>query len=142
MLPEFDDRKGFLTPEQVLREHVMQSVIQHLQDAPCILRGGSALAFTRGLNRHSTDLDFDLEKKANLKPLIRAGVGAAGMRMLGTERKPHRKSARYWVDYLATRAEKPVQLRVDTHFLEKRFATHIQVVAGIRTYAVEALFEQ
>lgn len=142
MLPELADRRGFLTPEQMLREHVMRAVIQHLQDAPCILKGGSALAFTRGLNRHTTDLDFDMEKKASLKPLIRAGVEAAGMRMLGTKRKPHRKSARYWVDYLAPQAENPVQLKVDTHFLEKRFATDIQVVAGIRTYSVGALLEQ
>ncbi len=142
MHPVLADRNGFLTPGQMLREDVMRSVIQHVQDAPCILRGGSALAFTRGLNRHTTDLDFDLEKKANLEPLIRTGVEAAGMRMPGTERRPHRKSARYWVDYQVTHGEKPVQLKVDAHFLDKRFTTDIQVVAGIRTYTVGALFEQ
>lgn len=142
MLPELADRKGFLSPEQVLREHVMRSVIHHLQDAPCVLKGGSALAFTRGLNRHTTDLDFDLETKANLRPLIRAGVEAAGMKWHGTTRKPHRKSARYWVEYLAPQDEEPVRLKVDTHFLDKRFETDIQVVAGIRTYSVGALLEQ
>ena len=80
--------------------------------------------------------------RANLKPFIQAGVAAAGMKLLGIIRKPHRKSARYWVDYLVPQDEEPVQLKVDTHFLDKRFATDVQVVAGIRTYSVSALFEQ
>ena len=74
MLPELADRTSFLTPEQALSEIVMLSVVRHFQHAPCILKGGSALAFTRGLNRPTTDLDFDLEEKADMKPLIRAGV--------------------------------------------------------------------
>lgn len=65
MLPEIANRTSFLTPEQALREAVMLSVVRHLQDVPCILRGGSALAFTRGLNRHTTDLDFDLGEKTD-----------------------------------------------------------------------------
>ena len=142
MLPGLAGRGAFLTPEQALREGVMRSVLRHLQDAPCILKGGSALAFTRGLNRHTTDLDFDLEKRANLEPLIRAGVEAAGMGVLETERKPRRKSARYLVDYLVPKADKPVHLKVDTHFLEPRFATAVEEVAGIRSYSVWALFEQ
>ena len=64
------------------------------------------------------------------------------MGVLGTKRRPRRKSARYWVDYLAPRAGKPYQLKVDTHFLKPRFATEVEEVAGIRSYSVGALFEQ
>ena len=98
MFPELASRRGYLTPGQTLRENVMRSVIQYLQGATCVLKGGSALAFTRGLNRHTTDLDFDLEKQANLEPLIRADVEAAGMGVLGSKRRLHRESVRYWVD--------------------------------------------
>ena len=120
----------------------MLSVVRDLQDVPCILRGGSALAFTRGLNRHTTDLDFDLGEKIDLKPLIRAGVESAGMKWIRTDPSQHRRSRRYWVEYSDPRGGKPVELKVDTHSAKKEFAAKVQVVAGILTYSVEALFDQ
>ena len=120
----------------------MLSVVRHLQDAPCILRGGSALAFTRGLNRHTTDLDFDLREKTDMKPLIRAGVESAGMKWIRTDPSRHRRSSRYWVEYSDPRGGKTVELKVDTHAAKKEFVAQVQVVSGILTYSVEALFEQ
>ena len=120
----------------------MLCVVRHLQEVPCILRGGSALAFTRGLNRHTTDLDFDLREKTDMKPLIRAGVESAGMEWIRTRSRPHRRSRRYWVEYSDPRGGQPVVLKVDTHAAKKEFAAQIQVVSGILTYSVEALFDQ
>ena len=100
------------------------------------------MPFTRGLNRHTTDLDFDLGEKIDMKPLIRAGVESAGMKWIRTDPSPHRRSKRYWVEYSDPRAGKTVELKVDTHAAKKEFAAQIQVVSGIRNYSVEALFDQ
>ena len=48
----------------------MRAVLGEMQDTPYVLKGGTALLFTRGLDRHSTDLDFDSSKKLNLEQRI------------------------------------------------------------------------
>jgi predicted nucleotidyltransferase component of viral defense system len=46
-----------------------------------VLKGGTALMFARGLDRFSTDLDYDSPKKLSLEATIRAGFRKTGARI-------------------------------------------------------------
>ena len=48
----------------------MKAALDPVRDLDLVLKGGSALAFTRGLNRHSTDLDFDATRAVEPKDSI------------------------------------------------------------------------
>ena len=52
-------RSVALSRQQALHERVMKAVVLRLQKTPYVFKGGSALAFLYGLNRHSVDIDFD-----------------------------------------------------------------------------------
>ena len=51
-----------LNPHQERRERLTWAVLERVQDLDIVLKGGTALAYTRGLNRHSTYLDCDAER--------------------------------------------------------------------------------
>ena len=64
----------------------MRDVVTCVQDLDLVLKGGTALAFTRGLNRHSTDLDFDTNGAVELRDQIDGAARAAGVSLGPTER--------------------------------------------------------
>jgi len=57
-----------LTPSQALHERLMKAVLDRVRDLDLVLKGGSALVFTRSLNHHST--------QANSKFGTGIGLGA------------------------------------------------------------------
>ena len=65
--------------QEVMRSVAMQ--IQH-RDESYILKGGTALALTRGSPRYSVDLDFDSGRKLNLEDRILKGLERAGVETL------------------------------------------------------------
>lgn len=67
-------RRVLLTPGQVLHERLMREVLKRVCDIDMVLRGGTALAFAYGVDRHSIDLDFD----AHGLDTFRARVRRAG----------------------------------------------------------------
>lgn len=52
----------------------MQQVLARIQDTLYVLKGGTALLFTRNLNRHPTDFDFDSRAKATDKTRAKQSV--------------------------------------------------------------------
>ena len=56
-----------LSQTEALRLEVMRRIVEQLQDTPYVLKGGSALVFTRDLDRLTNDLDFDSSKPLNLE---------------------------------------------------------------------------
>ena len=54
-----------LTPKQQLHERLMKELLKRIRGWGLVLRGGSAVAFAYGGNRHSTDLDLDGKAAAN-----------------------------------------------------------------------------
>ena len=78
------DRRWFprLTEEQYRHQQVMRHVVMSIQDTPYILKGGTALLLTRGLGRHSTDLDFDSAQKVNIRQRIQRSMAAAEVDIL------------------------------------------------------------
>ena len=57
----------------------MLAVLGRLQATPYVFKGGSALAFVYGLDRHSTDLDFDADGPVAIEDLVEAGLNDAGV---------------------------------------------------------------
>ena len=52
-----------------------------MRDTPYVLKGGTALAFCYGPDRHSTDIDFDAAEPIDSKDRIGAGFKNAGVAM-------------------------------------------------------------
>ena len=64
------------TAHQELHERLMREVLARNRDLDMVLKGGTAPAFTRGLNRHSTDLDFDSDRPVDLRDRIASAARA------------------------------------------------------------------
>lgn len=67
-----------LTPSQAFHERLMKEVLSRVIGLDLVLKGGGALAFTRGLNRHSTDLDFDTDRASELQDRIETAARCKG----------------------------------------------------------------
>ena len=59
----------------------MLAVLGELQATPYVFKGGSALAFVYGLDRHSTDLDFDAQGPVAIRDLVETGLHDAGVEL-------------------------------------------------------------
>ncbi|MCY3675340.1 MAG: nucleotidyl transferase AbiEii/AbiGii toxin family protein [Rhodobacteraceae bacterium] len=131
------------TDEQKLHQKIMYHVVMAMQDTPHVLKGGTALLLTRGLDRHSVDLDFDAGKRLNIERRIRQGVMAAGMELLSlTMPRNTATGQRYHVHYRDRVTGVSDMLRVETSFRSPPQAAQVETVNGIRTYRVEHLIGQ
>ena len=57
----------------------MRAVLMHMQDAPNVLKGGTARAIAYDLDRHSTDVDSDVAEPIHVKKRVRDGLSDAGL---------------------------------------------------------------
>lgn len=138
-----EDSRLHLTPGQKAHEEIMRAIASKMEDTPYVLKGGTALLLTRGLDRHSTDLDFDSPKALNLENRIREGVEAAGGRITSlTLAKDTDTVQRFKVNYDHSDASDTTNLKIETSFRNPPDAADIEVVEGIKTYRVESLIDQ
>ena len=135
-------RNVSLTPEQRLHERLMKEVLKRLRGSGLVLRGGSAVAFAYGGNRHSTDLDLDGEEAVELRSQIRAAGRAAGVRIGFIERREGRFRQRFRARYRSRSGAIRGRLKVDYHFHEPPRSGDTHFVGGFLTYRVEVLFGQ
>ena len=120
----------------------MRAVVSHLQTTPYVLKGGTALMLTRGLDRHSVDLDFDSERAVSVENQIREGVREAGVEFLAlTLAKDTGTVQRFKLHYDNPETGDTL-LKIETSFRTVPAADDIEVVDGIRTYRVAVLAEQ
>lgn len=125
----------------------MREVVTRVQDAGFVLKGGGALVFAYGEHRHTTDLDFDAERKSDVTRRIRRAAQAVGVELdestwwssEGT--KGSRTSIRYRVRFLGVGGQSQ-RLQVDTRYRPRPESRAIVTAQGIRTYKPEALFDQ
>ena len=121
----------------------MRDVVTCVQDLDLVLKGGTALAFTRGLNRHSTDLDFDTNGAVELRDQIDGAARAAGVSLGPTERTDWSGHQRFLAPYLNPPGlNEAMFFKVNVRFRHPPRIEDIEVVEGIRTYSVPALFDQ
>jgi hypothetical protein len=64
-------------------EKIMRAVTTEIASGKgvYVLKGGTALMFARGLDRFSTDLDYDSSKKLSLEATVRVGFRKTGARI-------------------------------------------------------------
>ncbi len=120
----------------------MWAVLERVRDLEMVLKGGTALAFTRGLNRHSTDLDFDSERPVELRDRIDSAARALGVNLGQIERKDRPKRQRFRAPYPRLAGDKDRFFKVNVRHADHLRAEDIEVIGGIRSYKVPALFDQ
>lgn len=137
-----NNRELRITQSEALHQRVMQKILYKVQDTPYVLKGGTALLFTRNLDRHSTDLDFDSGKQINIEGRIRDGLKAARVELRSLKKvKDTATVQRYKIHYLDPVNGQDLLLKIETSFREPPQAENIEVVNGIRTYAVDYMFD-
>ena len=137
------DRSIFLNPSERLHESVMLAVLGRLQATPYVFKGGSALAFVYGLDRHSTDLDSDADGPVALEDLVEAGLNDAGVVLTDfIVGKDSDIGQRFKVHFARTATRRYSLLKIDLSLREKPNEDDVVVVDGIRTYSVTAIFGQ
>jgi predicted nucleotidyltransferase component of viral defense system len=131
-----------LNQSETLHQSVMQQILAKIQDTPYVLKGGTALLFTRNLDRHSTDLDFDSGKQMNIEGRIRDGLKAAGVELKSLKKvKDTATVQRYKIHYLDPVNGQDLLLKIETSFRQQPKSENIEVVNGIRTYTVGYMFD-
>lgn len=136
-------RRGLrLTPQQELHERLMWEVIAQSRALDLVLKGGTALAFCRGLNRHSTDLDFDTDRPVDLRDHIDSASRAMGVNLESSWRldRPGRQVFR--ARYPGSSGRKARFFKVNVRYKDPLRPEDIEFVDGVRTYKVPALFDQ
>lgn len=112
-----------------------------------MLKGGGALVFAYGSRRHTTDLDFDARQKTDMTRRMRRSIQASGVEIDEATwwwpkgAKATKESIRYKVGFIDARGERE-ELQVDTRYRPKPKSGDIVIVNGIRTYKIEALYDQ
>ena len=138
-----DRRLAAMTKSEALHEHVMAAVVSRMQDTPYVLKGGTALAFAYDLDRHSTDIDFDAAEPVYIKDRIRHGLADAGVSLAAfLTAKDTPIGQRYKVHYIDPDTHEDCLMNVDMSFRTVPNEDDISDVRGIRTYKIEALFDQ
>ena len=135
-------RNVSLTPEQQLHERLMKEVLKRIRGWGLVLRGGSAVAFAYGGNRHYTDLDLDGKAAVELRPQIRAAAKAAGVKVLYVKRRDRPFRQQFRARYRSRPNSSPETLKVDYHYHSLPRSRDTCLVAGVLTYRVEVLFDQ
>ena len=132
-----------LEKSQALHERVMNAVVLRMQNTPCVFKGGTALAFLYGLDRHSTDIDFDATKPVSIKNHVSNGLRDAHVSMAAfIEAKNTATAQRFKVHYIDPDDGEDRLMRVELSCRQEPDPDDIVVVDGIRTYKTTALFDQ
>ena len=136
------DRDLRINPVEAFQQKVMRQVALQLSDTPYVLKGGAALIFTRGLPRHSTDLDFDSQKKLNIQNRILSGLKAAGVQADRIKMvKDTETVQRFKIHYRDPQTQRDVLFKVETSFRQSPDPQEVEVIDGIRTYNVRRMFD-
>lgn len=131
---------------QRLQREVLRLVARRFQDAPLVLKGGTALVLTRGSPRFTDDLDFDGERRIeprSVEKRIRRGLEDAGMDVLRVSTvKNTATTMRHKAAFLdPTGGTEPSFLKVETSLRGAPDPLSIVVIDEIRTYNARTLFE-
>ena len=120
----------------------MRDVLARVQDLGLVLKGGTAFAFAWGLNRHSTDLDFDTNRRVELRDRIESAARALAVKLGPVERRDRPMRQRFLADYPRPPGSRQRVFKVNVRYKDPPRAEDIEVVDGFRTYKVPALFDQ
>jgi len=125
----------------------MRAIVHAVQDTPLILKGGTALLFTRGLDRHSEDIDFDSPTKVDLNSRLRNAMLDVGANIRTLRLKKDTDTVqRYMIDFVheASGYSPNPFLKIETSFRDDHVTGNrfVDIVDGIRTYPLDIIFRQ
>ena len=120
----------------------MRDVLARVQDLGLVLKGGTAFAFAWGLNRHSTDLDFDTNRPVELRDRIESAARALAVKLGPVERIDRPMRQRFLANYPRPLGSRQRVFKVNVRYKDPPRAEAVEVVDGFRTYKVPALFDQ
>lgn len=121
----------------------MKAVVLQMQKTPYVFKGGSALAFFYGLNRHSTDIDFDGIEPVSIKNYVRDGLRDAQVSMSDFRAaKDSWMAQRFKVHYIDPHDGGDRLMKVDLSYRKEPNPDDIAILDGIRTFKIGALFDQ
>lgn len=99
-----------------------------------MLKGGIALRLTRGLTRHSTDLDFDFGRKVDIGQHIRRCIESAGAEILFLNNSKDTDTVqRFKVHFWNVTTKVSALLKIETSFRNLSEDSQVEIVTGIRT---------
>ncbi len=128
-----------LSERQKAHVQLMANVARSLNDTPMVLKGGTALLLAYGLDRHSTDLDFDSVKAIRLEHRLTQVPLPANVQILGVDcLKDTQTTLRYRLNY-------QTEYGIERLKIETSLRTHpdeCEMINGIRVYGVPTLLEQ
>ncbi len=130
-----------ITREQQNHRAVMHAVAASVQDTPMVLKGGTALYLTRGLDRFSEDLDFDSTKSINLVTRIHRAARKVNVKITDLRLKKHTETTqRYMVQYQdADGIQRRLKIETKIGTVD---AGRVETVGGIKTYSPSAIIDQ
>lgn len=137
-----NNRSLRITQSEEMHQRVMRQILANIQDTPYVLKGGAALLFTRNLDRHSTDLDFDSDKQMNIEGRIRDAIKSTGIELQSLKKvKDTTTVQRYKIHYLDPTSGQDLLLKIETSFRQQPKIENIEIVNSIRTYTVGYMFD-
>lgn len=132
-----------LSDSEAAHQAVMRSIAEKMADTPYVLKGGTALLFARGLDRHSTDLDFDSHIALNLESRIRQSFEEEGLELTSLNLyKDTDTTQRYKIHYANPINGQDEFLKIETKVSMDVHPDTLETVNGIKTYDVNTAFGQ
>lgn len=136
------DKQLPLSDEDIAHQSLMRDIARDLSDTPYILKGGTALLLTRGLKRHSTDLDFDSDKKLNIAGRIERAMERQGAEISSLNLVKNTDTVQRFKVHYINAAGSNGFLKIETSFRDAHDPATVETIDGIRTYDVPTIFDQ
>jgi predicted nucleotidyltransferase component of viral defense system len=132
----------YLTPTEQKHVDFMAEIARSVSDSPTVLKGGTALLLSYGLNRYSEDLDFDSTKPLNLDKRINDAAQKQNINVKSISLKKDTPTTKRYI-VLYESEEGAGRLKIETSFRAREIPEQdTTVVNGIKSYRVENLISQ
>lgn len=139
-MPLYNDN----APHLKLMKTISESVLKN--NLPLVLKGGTALLFGYGLDRMSTDLDFDANKDVNLESVISKAFasyhGENRPVLVDINLKKHTDTVKkIIVTYGEYNTDKKENLKIEMSFRRGYQESETDIINNIRIYKLSFLFD-
>lgn len=134
------DQERGLDPHDAAHARLMRSILVGAAETPLVLKGGTALLMTYGLDRFSEDLDFDSPQKVNLLRIVerRMPPGFAIAKLDTT--KNTGTVTRHRLLYSSPEGERTLKLEVS--YRSPAGAEEVRVFDGLRVASIGRIAHQ
>jgi predicted nucleotidyltransferase component of viral defense system len=117
-------------------EHIMLNIAKAIATTTdhYVLKGGTALRFGRNLDRTSTDLDYDTDKKLALNGIIKQTITKTGAKILEIKKLRDSELNQKIVTLYASPNGTKEELKIETRIFQVDFSLTERTNTGLRIY--------